>query len=509
VAEGDGRDNMAEQPSTSAGASLVGATLGERYVVTRELGRGAMGTVYEARHVVISRRFAIKVLKHSCSTAVQRERFFHEARSAGAISHPHIVPVQDFGLAPDGAPYLVMEYVDGISLQAHMEKTGRIPAEDAVEICSQMLSALEVIHGAGLVHRDLKPANIVLMRSARPRFFARLLDFGIARAINPSWQRPELTRVDQILATPAYLSPEQAGGGQPDPRWDLWALATILYEMLSAKLPFRLESLEQVAQDIIHCRLVPLRERCPDLPLWLLEVQARAHHPVLDQRYRNATAFLQALDERNARPEGDEDADARTVPFQRVDLHTPPPELMSRLTGKPEPPETTREREIGRVLRISPTGGRERDVAHQFQARAESLLRDPTGPELSAPASPAVKSSAGRPVHSGSIGEGGREPETHALDREWEGKPTRPERPSPLREARREEEELLTVPVERLSMAELRQSGSVPLPASAHSAAGPATALTRSSRFPRWLLLLVVVLFLLGVGTIAYLLAFG
>jgi serine/threonine protein kinase len=491
---------MAEQPST--GASLIGATLGERYVVTREMGRGAMGTVYEARHAVISRRFAIKVLKQSCSTAVQRERFFHEARAAGAISHPHIVPVQDFGLAPDGAPYLVMEYVDGISLQTHMENTGKIPPAEAIEICAQVLSALEVIHGAGLVHRDLKPANIMLMRSARPRIFARLLDFGIARAINPSWGRPDLTRVDQILGTPAYLSPEQAGGGQPDPRWDLWALATILYEMLAGRLPFRLESLEQVAHDIMNCRLVPLRERSPELDPWILQVQARAHHPVLEQRYRTATAFLQALDERNASPEGVEDSDARTVPFQRVDLHTPPPELMNRLTGKAEvAAEPARERELGRVLRISPTGGREREVA-------QLRLKDPTGPGL-VEGGP-VKSSAGKAVHSGSIG-----PASNAAGggeagraRDWEGKPTRPERP-PSAPRKVEHEEALTVPVERLSFAELQQSGSVPLPGSAISGAGPATSLTRAGGLRRGLLVAIVLLALGAVAAIVYLIASG
>jgi hypothetical protein len=301
--------------------------------------------------------------------------------------------------------------------------------------------------------------------------------------------------------------------------------------MLASKLPFRLESLEQVAQDIIHCRLVPLRERCPDLPQWILEVQARAHHPVLEQRYRTATAFLQALDERNAHPEGDEEADARTVPFQRVDLHTPPPELMSRLKGKgagtAEPDGRDahpRDRELGRVLRISPTGGgREREVA-QIGRAVGPLVKDPTGP-TSLP----VKSSASRPEQSGSIGEGGeggRRESTgpNAPGSPWEGNPTRPARPergatSPRREAaleprlagtRSEEEEQLTIPVEKLSMAELQQSGNIPLPARAiSSAAGPTTALTRGGRFPRWLLIALVGLLLLGLGVLVYLIASG
>jgi serine/threonine protein kinase len=314
-------------------ATLVGSTLDQRYKVIREIGRGAMGTVYEARHPVIGRRFALKVLRRSCGTAAQRERFLHEARAAGAISHPNIVSVQDFGIAPDGAPYLVMEYVDGTDLQSHLEKLGSLPTDEALEICAQMLSALEVIHGAGLVHRDIKPANIMLARGSRARVFAKLLDFGIARAINPAWQRPDLTRVDQVLGTPAYLSPEQAAGDQADPRWDLWALATILYELLCGKLPFRLESLEQVTDDIINCRLVPLQTLRADLPRWVYQVLDRAHHPQLGQRFPTATAFLQALEMHSARPEGDEGADARTVPFMRVQLQTPPPQLVREIVG--------------------------------------------------------------------------------------------------------------------------------------------------------------------------------
>jgi serine/threonine protein kinase len=321
---------MAEQT-----VDLVGTTLAERYHVLREIGHGAMGTVYEARHTVIGRRFAVKVLKQSCAGAAQRERFFHEARAAGALTHPHIVQVQDFGLVPSGEPYIVMEYVDGTDLQSYLEERRMLPVDEAVEIVGQILTALEVIHGAGLIHRDLKPANIMLARARRPRVFAKLLDFGIARAVNPAWRRrPDLTRVDQILGTPAYLSPEQAVNGAPDPRWDLWAMTTILYELLCGELPFRLESLEQVAEDIQRCRLVPLRHRRADLPGWVLEVVERGHHPVIERRFPTATAFVQALEQRTASSDADE-GDARTVPFLRIELDTPPPELIGRATPAP------------------------------------------------------------------------------------------------------------------------------------------------------------------------------
>ena len=218
-----------------SGHDLVGVTLADRYRVRREIGRGAMGTVYEAQHTRLGRSLAIKVLNQNCSGPAMRERFFHEARAAGSIVHEHVVQVVDFGLLEDtGLPYIVMEYVDGESLDRFIERES--PVEDpalAVEIGAQLLSALAVVHGAGLVHRDVKPANILLARGRRQRVFAKLLDFGISRAVTDAWRRPDLTRVDQVLGTPAYLSPEQASGGKADARWDLWALATILYELLS------------------------------------------------------------------------------------------------------------------------------------------------------------------------------------------------------------------------------------------------------------------------------------
>ncbi|MCC6748760.1 MAG: protein kinase [Deltaproteobacteria bacterium] len=320
--------------TTPAAALPAGTILGERYELLRVIGRGAMGTVYEARHLVLGRRLAVKVLNPDAGTATLRERFFHEARAAGAITHEHIVQVHDFGLVEGSdQPYLVMEYVDGETLDAYLQREAPVPPEDAVELGAQVLSALALVHGAGLMHRDIKPANIMLARGRRPRLFAKLLDFGIARALHGDWHRPDLTRVDQVLGTPAYLSPEQAAGGPVDARWDLWAVATIMYELLSGELPFRLESMQQVAEDIANCRLIPLRQRRPELPAWLLEVLERAHHPAMGMRYPNATSFLQALELKRAGGPGEADWGTLTTPFMRVTSLPPPAELMSRLSA--------------------------------------------------------------------------------------------------------------------------------------------------------------------------------
>jgi serine/threonine-protein kinase len=308
---------------------ILGELLDGRYKVVREIGQGAMGTVYEGQHATVGRRLAIKVLAQEYTSKAARKRFFHEARAAGAISHINIVPVLDFGFLSSGQPFIVMDYVSGEPLEQVINCKAPLPLEDAVETACQILSALEVIHGAGLVHRDIKPANIMMARVRRPRVFARLLDFGVARATHAMWNRPNLTRVNEVLGTPAYFSPEQAGGQEVDHRWDLWAVGVILYEMLTGQLPFRLESMSQVISDLINCRLIPLRHRTNTLPEWVYQVLERAHHPSTELRFRSATAFLQALETQQAHV--GEEMDLKTVPFVRVDLNTPPPEIVDEL----------------------------------------------------------------------------------------------------------------------------------------------------------------------------------
>jgi len=309
----------------------------------------------------------------------------------------------------------------------------------------------------------------MLARGHRPRLFTKLLDFGIARAINPAWHRPNLTRVDQVLGTPAYLSPEQVAGGATDPRWDLWAMATILYEMLSAKLPFRLESLEQVADDILHCRLVPLRQRRPQLPSWLLEVVERAHHPVLDARFPSATAFLQALEQQNAHADGDE-GDVRTVPFTRVELDTPPPELIAKLTpskrGADGGPGVAR-RSSASPSRVAAPG----DEIVAVRPRDSLFASSESAPEVEG-----LAEQVDRPMHRG-----------------HEGAP----------QARRGavEEDGLTRPVARASQDD------VPFPSVASSQVVSGTVQV-PLRLPRGILyLLLTVLGLAAIGIFAYLLA--
>ena len=277
--------------------NLVGTTLGERYEVLREIGEGSMGSVFEAKHAVLGRRLALKVLKQDCSNPKLKKRFFNEARAAGAITHEHIVQVYDFGIVPDtDEPYIVMEYVEGETLQQYMDAHKAMQLDEVLDVGRQLLTAIEVIHGTGLVHRDIKPSNVMTVTARRPKLFIKLVDFGIAKAVNESWEWPSLTRVDEVLGTPVYLSPEQAMGETADARWDLWAAGIIFYEMLAGKLPFPTQSLAQITSDIIRHNFAPVTEHRPDLPPWLVKVVDRALERDIDDRFPSATDFLQALE---------------------------------------------------------------------------------------------------------------------------------------------------------------------------------------------------------------------
>src|SRR5512144_9410 len=206
-----------------------------------------MGVVFAARHAVIERPLAIKVLKREVmrDTATIR-RFVQEAKAASRIGHPNIVDVTDFGTTPHGLTYSVMEFVDGTTLAKTIKQTGPLPPERAVRIASQIARALSAAHEKGIVHRDLKPENVFLLdRDGRPDF-VKIVDFGIAKVTPPRGKtnEPRLTRAGSVFGTPEYMAPEQAAGrSDTDGRVDIYALGVILYEMICGRVPHRGDSM--------------------------------------------------------------------------------------------------------------------------------------------------------------------------------------------------------------------------------------------------------------------------
>jgi serine/threonine-protein kinase len=206
--------------------------LRDRYLIERELGRGGMATVYLAHDLKHDRPIALKILNLELATTPGPERFQREIRTTARLQHPHILTVLDSGDA-GGLLWYSMPYVDGESLRDRLRREGQLPLDDALSITREVADALGYAHSQGIVHRDIKPGNILLGRG-----HALVADFGIARALQAVENTEQLTATGMAVGTPAYMAPEQAGGGMVDARTDLYALGCVLYEMLAGEPPF-------------------------------------------------------------------------------------------------------------------------------------------------------------------------------------------------------------------------------------------------------------------------------
>ncbi len=247
-------------PSKPATDPYIGRTIAEKYEVERLLGVGSMGLVYRARHNVLGKTVALKIIRQDLAQDDETiGRFVTEAKAASAIGSEHIVEVFDFGKLPDGATYLVMEYLEGLTLGEAMDTEGGLAIEDILRITVRVSAALAAAHAVGVVHRDLKPDNVFLVRSPEG-WFVKLLDFGIAKVMHSS---QKLTAVGSVIGTPHYMSPEQATGARTDERTDIYSLGVILYEMACGKVPFDAESPLAVISMQVTDAPPPLKKRMP------------------------------------------------------------------------------------------------------------------------------------------------------------------------------------------------------------------------------------------------------
>ena len=281
--------------SEQTAASLAGTVLEGAYRITRLLGEGGMGAVYEAVQLRLNKRVAVKVMSRELAANSEAlARFHREAEITSLLGHAHLVTIIDFGMAQTGEPYLVMEYLDGEDLEHRIQRDGRLPIETAVHITRQIASALAATHAKDVVHRDLKPANIFLLQMAGETDFAKVLDFGISKM---KAARTKLPRALSILGTPNYMSPEQATGmvDEIDHRTDQWALACIAWEMLSGRSPFAADELSVLLYQIINLAPQPLSKRVPDLPPDVEPVLRRALSKQMTDRCPSITDFSRAF----------------------------------------------------------------------------------------------------------------------------------------------------------------------------------------------------------------------
>lgn len=238
-------------PRMSSPSALPHGTLidGRYRIEGPPIGAGGMGTVYRALQEVIGRRVAVKVLREDIAASPGAvSRFHREARAASQLTHPNVVTVHDFGQLPDGAMYLVLEFIDGLSLHQVQRSIGRLPVDRVGRIMGQVLDALEEAHSQGIVHRDLKPENVLLSHHAGNVDFVKVVDFGLARVSD----EVTLTEPGELFGTPLYLSPEQARGLRADHRADLYAVGVMIFEMLVGRPPF--EASSSVALLMKHMR---------------------------------------------------------------------------------------------------------------------------------------------------------------------------------------------------------------------------------------------------------------
>ena len=275
---------------------FIGKIIGDKYRITELIGEGGMGTVYGAEHLEIGRRVAIKVLNRAHLGRKEAvARFHQEARAAGTIGHPNICEIYDVGRLENGAPYLVMERLDGRTLADRIQIEGALSFTDVIGTLKQVLSALIAAHAKGIIHRDIKPENIFLAERVGCVPIAKILDFGISKSADES--DLGLTRTGMVMGTPYYMAPEQARGEHIDHRVDIYACGVMLYEILTGRRPFIAPSSNALVIQILSTTPRDPRELRPAIPDAFVSVVFKALAKHRAERYDDAKAFIAALDE--------------------------------------------------------------------------------------------------------------------------------------------------------------------------------------------------------------------
>jgi len=283
--------------------SSLAAGLSDRYRIERELGQGGMATVYLARDLKHERQVAIKILKPELAASIGPERFLREIAITAQLDHPHILSLLDSGSAgPEPILYYVMPLVEGESLRDRLDRERQLPLPEAIQITREVAGALAYAHSRGVIHRDIKPENILLSNG-----HARVADFGIARAVAIGDTR-RLTETGMAIGTPAYMSPEQATGGQHvDARSDIYALGCVLYEMIAGEPPFDGPTPQAILARALTESPRPLEVIRPGLPRSLETIIHRATARVPADRFQSGSQFAAELERLGDRvTQGDE-----------------------------------------------------------------------------------------------------------------------------------------------------------------------------------------------------------
>ncbi|MBL0177424.1 MAG: serine/threonine protein kinase [Ignavibacteria bacterium] len=261
-------------------SSLSGQTI-DSYELLEVLGNGGMGIVYKARDTVLDRVVAIKIMdaELAIDTCFQ-QRFQSEAKALARLKNQHIVSIYTMR-ETDAGFCIVMEYIEGVTLEQYLRAEGRVRFDVAMRFCGQMLEALEHAHGEGIIHRDIKPANVMLDCDGK----IKITDFGLAKFQTLSG----MTRTGSAIGTIQYMSPEQVNGETADQRSDIWSIGVLMYKMLTGKLPFQHEYYAAMAYSITNEDPVHVRRRAPDVPDALARIVSKCLEKKPNNRYQNAS----------------------------------------------------------------------------------------------------------------------------------------------------------------------------------------------------------------------------
>ena len=267
---------------------MIGRLLNGRYEIIELIGRGGMAYVYKAKDLKLNRFVAVKVLRDEYTENEQFiKKFDRESQAAAGLTHPNIVSVYDVGV-DDDVYFIIMEYVDGITLKQYLDKKGVLDYEEATNFIIDVAEALKCAHEHKIIHRDIKPHNILLTRDLVPK----VTDFGIARAVTSS----TVTMTNQTMGSVHYISPEQARGGFVDERSDLYSLGIMYYELVTGELPFDEESTVTIAIKHIREEIVPPKEINPNIPDSVNAVILKLTQKKPEERYQNVDELVADLD---------------------------------------------------------------------------------------------------------------------------------------------------------------------------------------------------------------------
>ncbi|MBK9072207.1 MAG: protein kinase [Myxococcales bacterium] len=279
----------------SEAGTADGKLIDGRYAIRSRIGAGGSGTVYLADHIHLGKKVAIKAMhKDLLTDALALERFRREATMVGELTNPHIVQVFDYGRLPDGRVYLAMEYLEGESLQAMLARLGRVSVDQTIDVLLQACEALGEAHSLGYVHRDLRPKNLFLSRRATESNFLKVLDFGLAKAVDLT-QTAAHTTLGLTFGDPRYMSPEQAKGLAVDQRSDLYQLGCVAYEMLTGAPPFHGAGVFEVLAKHATEAPSPLVVHRPDVPPALETIIMRLLAKAQADRFATASQLAEAL----------------------------------------------------------------------------------------------------------------------------------------------------------------------------------------------------------------------